>query len=916
MTKRIIALVGALVLLLTFFTACGNNGGTQTGGKPQENVPQLTVALNPILVLDGTETVIPYNDMNKAMSADSSSSTLTAIADSAWGWVHADDGGWTRRAVYNFGRWQNGAGAQAKGAFAYSFNDAASISLGVYNVKNNELVTYQNEEIPATGLLLSAVAGEEEALQYTIQKDGVLTIPAGSFTAIEQVAGVKTGFLAEDGTARSASVRIMVNNKQVYSGTLCNSTAAADGAAVTQLSYPQIDDMQVKAGDMVFIALKLDAQANSEEDVTAPTVNEDDNWKVVKASKTVYKEDSGEKNESDISNADGSIPMILDYQFTFTVLRDAKYNEMANNFITTVMKRTASEVFVGHEGTNHQYELIIGQYAARPESTKIYNEIKSARADNADDYIVRLVGTKVYIAGANDQAVQKALNYFLETFVKDDSGKIPAKYNYYNKPSHVMYTIAGQNVGSYTIRTEHYPSLVVQRAAEAIQSAVLQNCGYLLPIKPMNNSGTDAGNNEFRIGPMNGAVKVERIYDTRFNSSNWENFYTSFGTDGMLTGVDDGYYEVKWDGKNVAVQGASAYAVSVGTAKLVAELTKTKKLDTSFAVSGTYKSGYDYKTMAGYETVNYDMVDGFGYIYGDDFDYTGTDKQKEKAVRNKWVISQDSSDSTNQDGDDKMYQYRPGVYGDNWWVAADTAGNNYLFEITKKRTLEYEGSDHGWDSGRLVSAGFWGFRYGIWETRLVMGTRNGACSAVWGRTERPYSTNGPCLEIDVYENYGRDVFVPCYHKSDASGYLGNYHFDAPYYQEACWLEPNDGEHFYDTFHHVTVDWTYDYLNTYFDGELVSEMQMFNTEDFKYFRNGVDVKLANGIGTRGYCWTHPNDFTGEKKSYNVYYWMGEENIDKFFEVQLVDYTNIYQTSNDDKKGQRANDIQFTASFDRG
>ena len=913
MTKRLIALIGALVLLLTFFTACGNNGTQQTDKPKQENVPQLTVAMNPVLVLDGTTTVIPYNDMNKSMAADSQNSNLTAIAASAWGWVHSDNGEWTRRAVYDFGRWQNGAGAQAKGAFAYSYNDTASISLGVYNSNSLELVTYQDEPIPTTGVLLSAVAGEEEALYYTVSQDGTLTMPTGTVTAIEQVAGVKTGFLAEDGTARSASMRILVNGKQMFSGTLANSTAAEDGVAVTQLTYPQLEDIEVKAGDMVFIALKLDAQANTDEDVTAPTVDENDNWKVVRKSTTVYKENSGEKNESDVTSADGSIPMILDYQFTFTVLREDKYVEMASEFVKTVMKRTAAEVFVGRADKEDKYEIIIGEFAGRPESTKIYNEIKSARVDNADDWVVRLVGTKVYVIGATDQALQKALNHFQETFIKDDKGSIPAKYNYYNKPDHVKFTVAGQNVAAYTIRTEHYPSLVVQRAAEEIQQAVLENCGYLLPIKPMNYNGTDAGNNEFRVGPMNGACKVERIYDTRFNSGNWENFYTRFDTDGLLQ-TEDGYYETKWSGNNLIMQGGSPYAISVATAKMVAELVKNKAIDSSYTNTGVYVSGYDYKMMAGYETVSYEMADGFGFIYGDDFDYEGTDEEKDKAVRKKWVVSRDSSDSTKQDGDDQMYQYRPGVYGDNWWVAADTAGNNYLFEVTKKRVQQYEGSDHGWDSGRLVSSGFWGFRYGIWETRIVMGTRNGACSAVWGTTSNPYSSNGPWHEIDVYENYGRDVFVPCLHYSEGTSYLGNYHFQAPYYQEACWLEPNEGEHFYDTFHHVTVDWSYDYLNIYFDGECVSAMPMFNNEDFKYFRNGCDVKLANGIGTRGYCWTHPNDYTGQKRSYNVYYWM--EDVTKFFEVQLVDYTNIYQDSNDNKKGQRANDIQFTASFDRG
>ncbi len=915
MTKRIVALLGALVLLLTFFTACGDNSGTQQGGNtPTKNDPQLVVAINPVLVLDGTTTVIPYNDMNKAMAEDSKASTLSAIAASEWGWVHSEDGEWTRRAVYNFGRWQNGAGAKAKSAFAYSYNEAASISLGVYNSKSLELVTYQNEEIPQSGLLLSAVAGEEEALHYTIQQDGMLAIPAGTVTAIEQVAGVKTGSLAEDGKARSASIRILVNDKQVYSGTLCNSTAAEDGKAITQLSYPQIDDVQVKKGDMVFVALKLDAQANSDEDVTAPTINEEDNWEIVKASRTVLKVDNG-KNESDVTNEDGSIPIIRDYQFTFTVVRSEQYKEMASEFVTTAMKRTASEVFVGREGKEDKYELIIGEYKDRPESTKIYQEIKNARVDNADDFIVRLVGTKVYIAGANYQAVQKALNYFQETFVKNDEGKIPAKFNYYYKPDHVVYKLAGQNIAGYTIRTERYPSLVVQRAAEAIQKTVLDKCGYLLPIKPMNLAGNDAGKNEIRVGPMNGAVKVDRKYDTRFNSDNWQS-YMSIDTDGMLD-ADDGYYQVDFSGNNLRLQGGSAYAISVGTAKMIADLVKNKSLATSYRVNGTYTSGYDYEMMAGYETVNYDMIDGFGLIYGDDFDSyatIATDKAREKAVKAKWVVSKDSSDSTKQDGDDEMYQYRPGKYGENWWVAADTAGNGYLFEVTKKRLAEYEGSDHGWDSGRLVSTGYWGFRYGIWETRLVMGTRNGACSAVWGSTAEPYSRKGPYLEIDVYENYGRDCFVPCYHYSENYKLLGNYHFKEPYYQEACWLEPNDGEHFYDTFHHVSVDWSYDHLDTYFDGECVSAMPMFNTEDFKYFRNGIDVQLANGVGTKGYCWSHPNDYVGEKYSYVPKFWM--DDVSKFFEVQLVDYTNIYQTDNSLIEYALAeNDIQFTTSFNR-
>ena len=128
MTKRMIALIGALMILLTFFTACGNTGSTQTGDKPQQNAPQLVVAANPVFVYGDGTTAVAYNDMNSAMTKDSSSSTLSAIANSPLGWVYAGDNGkWIDRAVYGFGNWKSGAGAKAKGAFAYAFNEAGSI---------------------------------------------------------------------------------------------------------------------------------------------------------------------------------------------------------------------------------------------------------------------------------------------------------------------------------------------------------------------------------------------------------------------------------------------------------------------------------------------------------------------------------------------------------------------------------------------------------------------------------------------------------------------------------------------------------------------------------------------------------------------------------------------------------------------
>lgn len=141
-------------------------------------------------------------------------------------------------------------------------------------------------------------------------------------------------------------------------------------------------------------------------------------------------------------------------------------------------------------------------------------------------------------------------------------------------------------------------------------------------------------------------------------------------------------------------------------------------------------------------------------------------------------------------------QRRPGIYGDTWWVQADATGNGYLLEVTKKE-------NYGYDAVRVIGTNKWSFRYGIWETRIVTGTRVGACSAIWSR---PASPGGGTNEFDVYENFGRDYAVPNLHTWDGSTHIDhNYSGD----MERIEIRPVDGEHFYDTFHNIAIRWTAD-----------------------------------------------------------------------------------------------------------
>ncbi len=85
-----------------------------------------------------------------------------------------------------------------------------------------------------------------------------------------------------------------------------------------------------------------------------------------------------------------------------------------------------------------------------------------------------------------------------------------------------------------------------------------------------------------------------------------------------------------------------------------------------------------------------------------------------------------------------------------------------------------------------------------------------------------------------------------------------------------------------------------------------------------YRNGQTIKLANGIGNRGYCRTGvPPVGTQTEIAYTPNYWMSlyGGDISDFFEVQVVDYTRVYQTSNEYIDYAPAqNDVRFTANFD--
>ncbi len=922
MKKRILCLLAVLALVLGCLAACGD-GTTSTPGKDDPspnkvNKPQLVVAMNPVLVYGDNSSVVAYNDINGAMRADNEASSLSAMYQTtAWQWAYQKDGAWTQRATYGMGRWVNGAGAEAKKTVAYSFNADGDISLSRYTANNLKLSAYNGVTAPEVGVLLSATGSEQEALVYTAQKDGVLAIPAGSITAIAEVAGVKTGFLAEDGTARSAALTISLNGKQLWSGTLCNSTAAADGIAVTSVSYPQLDDLKVTAGAKLLFTLKLDAQANKDEDISKPSYDEDDYWSISSRTEMVpVTKPTADK--SDYVEGAGSVPIIIDYASAFKLVRDPEnrsYINLVAKMASDMTDALQTEVTVAYpDDEPGEFEIIVGRHPKYPESLAIYDELKNYRADCAMDYIIRLVGTRVYIAGVTDTGLSRAVDYFLQKFGLKDEAVIPGGYNYISRAPHNAYMLGGQNIGSYSaIRVEKYPTYMAMQAAEDIQNLIQEKAGYEIGIVK-GTAGMDTAAMEIRIGPMNDSVKVDRIYNTAFTYQN-DAQYSSIRSDGLMDNVGDSYYEIGFVGNHLVANGGSTYAVNAGVQVMLQLLDEKREIPAGYKLTGDYNSQYAYWLNANtdkdgydtrYDTVKYELSDNFGLVFSEEFDMKSSHIETEKDLRSRWTISGDGTSPSGSGSDFNVGQKRPGVYGHNWWVQQDATGNGYLLEITKYQSGSMANWDLTYEAVRLIGQEKWGYRYGTLEVRMVMGTRNGACSSVWASGGNPLPDRGGAHnEVDIYENYGRDRFYPNVHTWDESvNKEGHINHIANGDMRNTSKSPAAGEHFYDTFHTIGYEWTSSEMNFYFDGEIYNTVDITPTI-MGAFRHGNTIKLANGIGVGGYSRNYdPVDFLpGGKQALDSDPDNGLDAIENFFEVQYVDFVRVFQTN---PKGQSSKD----------
>ena len=860
MYKRIAAILVSLAVIAGL-TGCKPSTGTQkvvTPNAPKPDKAQAVVAISPVMSYDDGTAVIAFNDIKNAIQQDRKSASLSALNDGTdFCWAYMSGSDWQKRGIYDLSKWSNGKGAAIKTLNAYSFSDDATDSLMAFTAKSANIETYGEDAVPDYGLILSTGQSTREALIYTVPQSGTLSLQSGSITAVQAVDGVKTGFLAEDGTARSAVLRIDINSKRYYSGSLVNSTAAEDSAAVTSLTYPELYDIPVNEGDLVLFSIEFNGTVNADDDISRPdepgdTVSDtpsssgnssktsDRNNGSGSSSKVPDKNNnSGNSSKTtEQGNSSGKIEQIKfmnGFDARFTVIYPTG-NDTARDLaaqlsksIETVLK--AEQPYRSDDADQYEYEILIGE-TNRPASARAYDELRDARTNHADDYVIKMDGKSIVIAAGSDTAMEKAIAK-MAGYCTEVRSSVPSNLNFVYREPKQNRMIGSNNIASYVIRTEAYPSFFVKNAAKAFQSEVMALTGYMLPIERDSKSSQY----EILIGP---------------------------NARGCSTLSDINAYEVKQSGNNIMVSTGSTTAADTAVHALIAKM-KQGNLANGLSLKGSYDGAYS-------------LNGGYGLTWNDEF-------SGDKLDRTKWSVMSDTTDGpwykesevadkiknniggpwlrTDVSGNpvDSGYvqeglQTRPGKEGENFFLR-----DGKLVEVTKKSTT-------GYDAVRLYTSNKMRYRYGFTEVRIKMGTRNGACSSVW------LSLTGN--EIDVYENYGLDAYYSNIHTWSPE-HIDHVHAGD---MKCTWVYPEKGHHFYDEFHYLGFEWTETYIKFYLDGEVTESIDI-SDKRFGAFRKLIALKLACGVGTGTYSLgNNPGDYMGDK-------------VGDFYETQEVDFVRIYQ-----------------------
>ena len=521
----------------------------------------------------------------------------------------------------------------------------------------------------------------------------------------------------------------------------------------------------------------------------------------------------------------------------YTIIRPLNNNDVVpiSQYLFQQMKTklgvTPRTMFDDEDGAD-KYEILLGD-VNRTEVQQAKEHLIAKTEGRYDDFVICTIGKKIVIYAFTNENLDKAVKYFVNTYVKPEGVKGGIDYAYAAEGNFETITVGGANIGKFKFIRPHYNSsyLAELEMRETIDT-VYKKTGFMLEVK--HDTLTEAGDCEIIVGNCN--------------------------RDGVEAVTDYDEYKITVKGNKVYINGGSAHATAMG----VSEFTKLLKGDLKDAsTTGSYNNAI----------ASYDKKTNLYKTWGEDFDGNALNTDR-------WILGHPGSPNWKGQG-----------IGGKPWIRSHDPNDVYVKDGLFTMTARYD--DMYYYGGMIQTYGT--FKYGYIEMSAVIPQGVGFWSALYCQAdyknepsvldpERPLMADP---EFDIMECFGDSSnYAANLHSwprngfDEVNGWVHTSLDGKDYGNDKKYRIPDENKVLGNDFHTYGMMWNDKLVTFTCDGEDFFSYDITTKEqDVESFNHNVWVRIALSVGNAD------NPF-GAILTENPDEW-------QFTNKFMVDWINIYQ-----------------------
>ena len=430
-----------------------------------------------------------------------------------------------------------------------------------------------------------------------------------------------------------------------------------------------------------------------------------------------------------------------------------------------------------------KYEILVGQ-TNRTESAQALEHLRALNNRRSHDFIIATIGKKIVINAFTDEAVMKAVDYFIANYVKATvEGGI--KYTSLTAGDYADVKINGAHISQFKIiRPQYNSSYLTQMQIDALIDDADKTYAYLVD-----------------------------CVDDKQKAGEYEIIVGNADREGVSAVLDRDEFKITVSGKKVYLNGGSVEATAMAVSEF-AKLLKNGNITDADTKIGSYA-----QTVASYDKSKY-----YTFAWGDDFDGDEIDTTKWRVVPDGPYNNKGMNGRRSIRTDDPQYVY---VKDGHFHIDAAVNGNDYI-------------------GGMLMTYNSMIYRYGYLEMSAVLPHGSDFWVALWACGDVTEAINGNYNmypEIDVIECFGNSAWYaanchswPTVHGEIAG--LKHTSLDDTYGNEKKYQCP-DNLLLTQSFHTYGMMWTPDSMTFVCDGD---DYFTYNFQDGTEDKNTLNQEM--------------------------------------------------------------------------